>query len=155
MSNNEILFESLIRTGGPFEITDVEMRDNITFFKINGHQYSTIGTRIYHKDNPMFDHPITKAHAERINDPEAIADEEKQTEEVQRCIALFLKHRQQMYQIIFVNAIHRLFNRGPEAFADCIDKFLSVSPTEEGEKLIEFIEKRYGKPRPNQFPSEN
>jgi len=112
----EVTFQALLKALGEkyfaqVQISNIEERDNILYFKINGHQYQTYGNHINHEGSFMYDSPPTKIFAEQENTPEGVERSIKINEQVNteldqwikygdeitlrttmRCIANFLMH---------------------------------------------------------------
>lgn len=139
MTKEFIEFQSVINENS--KITDVEVRDNKTYFRIDGYLFQTVGYKILHENHPLFDHVVTNIYAKENNTAEGIKEREDFSEKINKEIDLFYKHKVAFYKLIFLKALEYSNKSGDEMFVKFVDDHIDITPEEKGQKLLEILDK--------------
>ena len=141
-----ITLETVLLSGGPLRVTDIETRDLITFFRIDGELFCTAGHHIHHESDKFnFDGPLIRIWAKNHKDPEAIVQDAQSMDRIMDRVSLWMKHRQSYLSIVFPLAVDILTTSGPEAFVKFVEAHLDITGPEtdsEGENLLDMLEKQ-------------
>lgn len=109
-------------------ITDVEVRDNRTYFRIDGRLFATFDNKVMHEDAPLFSHSFTDYLAKQANTPEGIEETEKTSEKINKEIDLWFKHKLSLYKILFLRGLEMLTKKGDKEFEKYLEYHLDISP---------------------------
>lgn len=132
-------FESCLKENSV--ITRVCKIKNRTFFKIDGHPFSTFGSYVYHKDNPINDCPIIDIMAYNENDPKGIVEVDERNKRMNDEINLFYKHKKMLYKIITIKALELLNEKGDDAFVEYLEHHFFITEQDDNcKKLIKRLE---------------
>lgn len=131
--------QSVIKNGS--QITDVEMKKNRLHFRVDGHLFSSIGNFVYHERHPIFNHPVLDIQAKLHNTPEGIAEEEKRSEEIDKEIELFQKHKASLYKLILLRGLELMTKNGDEVGIKYIDYHFDIMENGNNcKKIIKILE---------------
>lgn len=141
-----ITLETVLLSGGPLRITDIETRDLITYFRINGELFCTAGYHVHHESDKFhFDGPLIRGWAHRHKNPEGIVEDAQSMDKIREHVDLWFEHRETFLTIVFPLAVEVLTSQGPEAFMKFVHAHLDITGPEmdsEGEKLLNMLEQQ-------------
>lgn len=129
-------FENILLLKPPFEITNVRVNNYIVFFTMNGHEFSTQGSHIYHSSHPFYDHPLTRMWAKEDNDPTEILRKELHSDEINAEIDMFTDNKFEMYETVFSCAIELMKKGDKKGFIKYIDSNFFITVEGKGKKLL-------------------
>lgn len=139
-----ITLETMLLSGGPLRITDIETRDMITYFRIDGELFCTAGHHVYHESDKFgFDGPLIRIWAKDHKDPEGIVQFAAQMDDIDARVDLWIKHQAAYCKIVFITALGVLEKHGEKAFIKFIDSHLEATGPERnsaGEKLLKMLD---------------
>jgi len=124
-------------------ISNVEVRNNRTYFEIDGKIFHTYANHVDHKDSPLFDHPFADFMAKRHNTAEGIEKERQSSEELDKEMDLWDKHKNSLYKQIFIRALDLFTKKGENAFIEYIDYHFDVMENGDNcKELIKLLEEK-------------
>ncbi len=133
--------ETLLQANPSQSITNVFVRENLTFFKVGNESFCTAAGKIYHSSNPMFDHPVTKIWAREHVTEEGKAEHKEMIDQINTQLDLWMKHRKSCYKIVFMLALDAMVQHDEDTMMEVADEYFSITPEDACNKILERLEK--------------
>ncbi len=129
--------KSILKQGAT--ITDVEVRDGKTYFSVDGYKFCTVGSNVYHENNPVYSSSFLDYIAKREIDD----TKEERIEKIEEQQELFEEYKASIYKIIFLRAFEILRDKGEEAFVEYIDHhFFIMEEDDNCQYLIKLLKEK-------------
>lgn len=131
-----LLLETLLHKDINNEITHIFVRNHITYFKLHGESFCTAAGHVYHQSSPMFDSPPLRAWAEEAHTEHGKTRHQEMMESVEEETDLWMKHKQQIYKKIFIEACKVMVEEGDAAMENYIDLHFDIQPDQLAREMM-------------------
>jgi len=138
-----MLFETVLQPGSTKTISNIFVRNHVTFFKIDGESFCTAAGGIHHSSSPMFDGPLMHVFAGEAHDPAKKLEYQREIDKQEYEHQLWEKHKVQAIKEIIATAQQA----GSDEMMVCfLETVLNIEPEEPAIIMVKRMEDEQNTP---------
>lgn len=135
-----MLLETLLQRRSPLQITNIFVRNHLTFFKVDGESFCTAAGYVHHHTDPRFDNQVIRMRAKKEHDPKEKKMSELRMKQLEYEDDLWERHQDNVLAALVLKAAEILVQQDAAAMVEFLCEHLTILPEDSAKLMAKKLE---------------